>query len=77
MAGGTPANPATLAFLLWFSFFDQHYGDAVDDRVEHLALGTAQVIRLYELHLRVAFRAREDFKQVLGDHPRMVVRLAP
>jgi hypothetical protein len=35
------------------------------------------VIRLLELHLRVAFRAREDFKQFFRDHARMVVRLAP
>jgi hypothetical protein len=35
------------------------------------------VSRLFELHLRVAFRARKDFEQFFRDHARMVVRLAP
>jgi hypothetical protein len=34
------------------------------------------VVRLFELHFRVTFRAGEDFEKFLGDHSRMVVRLA-
>jgi hypothetical protein len=35
------------------------------------------VVWLFELDLRVAFRARQDFEQLCRDHARMVVRLAP
>jgi hypothetical protein len=35
------------------------------------------VVGLLELDLRVALGAREDVEQLLGDHRRMVVRLAP
>jgi len=69
--------PGSLLYFFGLGFFDEHYWDAVDDRVEDLALRAAQVIRFLELHLRVAFRAREDFEQFLRDHERMVVRLAP
>ncbi len=64
MAGGTPASPArrVLAFLLGFRFLDQHHGYAIDDRIQDLALRAAQVVRLFELHFRVTFRAGEDFE---------------
>ena len=60
--------------LVGLSFFDQHHWDAVDDRVQDLAVRTAQLIGLLEFDLRVALRARQDFEQLLRDHPRMVVR---
>ena len=63
--------------MLWLGLFDEHHRDAVDDRVEDLALRTTQVVRLLELHFRVAFWTGEDFEKFLGDHARMVVRLAP
>ena len=63
--------------LLRFGFLDEHYRDPIHYRVEDFALRAAQVVRLFELHFRVAFRAREDFEQFLRDHWRMVVRLAP
>jgi hypothetical protein len=59
MAGGTPANPAT---LFGFRLFYEHDGDAVNDRVEDLALGTPEMVRLLELDLGVALGAREDFE---------------
>ena|ERR1700674_802221 len=59
MAGGTPANPAT---LFGFCLFYEHHGDAVNDRVEDLALGTPEVVRLLELDLGVALGTREDFE---------------
>jgi hypothetical protein len=62
---------------LGLSLFDQHHGDPVDDRIEDLALRTAELVGLLELHLGVAFRARQDFQQFLRDHPRMVVRFGP
>jgi hypothetical protein len=64
MAGGTPANPArlVLVFLLGFRFLDQHYRYSVDDRIEDLAPRASQVVRLFELHFRVTFRAGEDFE---------------
>jgi len=78
MAGGTPANPAALpGGLFWFGFLDQHYRDPIHYRVQHLAVRAAQVVRLFELHFGVAFWAGEDFEKFLGDHCRMVVRLAP
>lgn len=33
------------------------------------------MVRLLELHLRMALGAREDFEQLLRDHDGMVVRL--
>jgi len=60
----------------WLRLFDEHHGDVIHDRVEDLALRTAEVIRLFELHLAVTFRAGEDREKFLGDHERMVVRLA-
>ena len=82
MAGGTPANPATLvgataSQLFGFGFFYEHHGDVVDYRVEDFALRTAQVIWLLWLYLRVAFGASENFEEFFRDHARMVVRLAP
>src|SRR2546429_8749010 len=82
---GTPATTSAPLSPFWnwlplarlclgFAFFDQHHRDAVDDRVEHLAVRAAQLVGLLELHLRVAFRAGQDFEQFLRDHPRMVVR---
>jgi hypothetical protein len=35
------------------------------------------VVRLFQLHFRVAFGAREDCEKFMRDHWRMVVRLAP
>jgi hypothetical protein len=59
MAGGTPANPATLVgVLLRFRFFDEHYRDAFDDRVEDFARWAPKLVRFFELDLGVAFRAR-------------------
>ena len=78
MAGGTPANPAALAGLLFgLGFLDQHHRDSIFDAVQHPALGAPQLIGLLELHFGVAFRAGENFEEFLGDHSRMVVRLAP
>jgi hypothetical protein len=31
----------------------------------------------FQLDFCMAFRAREDFEELIGDHARMVVRLAP
>ncbi len=60
-----------------FRLFDQHHRDAVDYWIQDLALRTAEAVRLFELHLGVTFRAGEDLEKFLGDHERMVVRLAP
>ena len=63
-AGGTPAAAATLE-LFWLCFLDEHHRDIVDDRVEHLAVGAAQLIRLLELDLGVALWAGQDFEQLV------------
>jgi hypothetical protein len=63
MAGGTPANPAALAgWVFWLGFLDQHHRYAIDDWIQNLALRASQVVRLFELHFRVTFRAGEDFE---------------
>ena len=80
MAGGaSPPGPpiALVRRLVWLRFFDQHHRNAVDDGIQHFALRAAQVVWLFELDFRVAFRAGKDFEKFRRDHWRMVVRLAP
>jgi hypothetical protein len=63
MVGGTPANPAALAgWVFWLGFLDQHYRDAIDYWIEDVAAWASQVVRPFELHFRVTFRASEDFE---------------
>ena len=50
--------------LFGLGLFDQHHRDAVNDRVQDLAVGAAQLIRFLELDLGVAFRARQNFEQL-------------
>lgn len=61
---------------LGLSLFNQHHRNSIDDRIQDLAVRTAELVGLLELHLGVALGARQDFEQFLRDHPRMVVRFA-
>src|SRR5258708_11524943 len=67
--------PELLGF--WFSFFDQKYWDAVDDRIKDLAGRATKVVRLLELELGVAFGTGENLEQFLRDHAFMVVPFRP
>jgi hypothetical protein len=58
-----------------FCFLDEHDGDSIHDRIEHLAGRAPEAVGLFELHLRVALWTRKDLEQLGGDHLRMVVRL--
>ena len=43
--------------------------------IDNLAVRTAQLVGLLELHFRVTLRTSQDFEEFLRDHPRMVVPL--
>ena len=62
---------------LWFPFLDKEHRDAVDDRIEDLALRAAEMVRFLELQLGVALGARQNLEELLGDHAPMVVRFEP
>src|SRR3989442_13737442 len=64
-------------FRLRFPFFDEQHRDAVDDRVEDLAVGAAEGVGLLELELGMALGTGENLEQFLRDHAFMVVPFRP
>ena len=70
MAGRSPANPATLAggFVVRLRFLDQHHRDPVDDRVDHFAVGAAQLVGLSVLDLGMALGTGQDLEQLFRYH---------
>ncbi len=75
MAGLSPANPATLAFLLVrYGFLDQHDRDPVDDRINDLAAGAVQLVGLSVLDLGMAFGTGQDLEQLFRNHARILKR---
>ena len=60
--------------LFWLRLFYEQHRDAVDDRIEDLALRAAEAVRSFQLQLGVALWARQNLEQLLRDHAPMVVR---
>lgn len=74
LRGGGLGRGARARFALWLALFDEQHGDAVDDRIEDLAVRAPEVVRLFELQLGVAPRAGQNLEQLLRDHACIVLR---
>ena len=63
-----PALDGGLAFVVRLRFLDQHHRDPVDDRVDHFAVGAAQLVGLSVLDLGMALGTGQDLEQLFRYH---------